>query len=384
MSEYNSIEVPIIPDSPKTLPNEILYVYVPKASYDSYGSVKLSKDDFLITKDGFLKLRTDLKIPIYTSDNLPEEFPPVYAVFDYTENGEHKLAIYSQGEILGGFTNDGSFVIQGNITSNVGFKIQSGDTDVLLDFEDFNKVKNLDEKYMAKPKSYTYSIVPCIKPDGSQDRYVISSVPMGGAIPLYSNGGVLQVIDPISDKDCVNKQYAEAKFLGIPDSSKGNAIPYVEYITGEQKFYYASASAYRGYLAVCASNSKGDGVLNTNTPENDLHAANKKYVDDAVSSLGWKCIAENVSVYPSTFSIPTIAEGKLLMFVIREPDGIKTAYIESGHGSDYNVFSSPFKMYNRSGLAYIRGYDGDYELLDAITDESMVVYDDMYISAYII
>lgn len=381
MSEYNSIEVPIIPDSPKILPNEILYVYVPKASYDSYGSVKLNRDDFLITKDGFLKLRTDLKIPIYTNDNLPEEFPPVYAVFDYSEDGEHKLAIYSQGEILGGFTNDGSFVIQGNITSNAGFKIQRGDTDVLLDFKDFDKVKNLDEKYMAKPEPYLYSIVPCIKPDGNQDKYVVSSVSMGGAIPMYSNGGVLKVIDPISDNDCVNKQYAESNFMAKHQFNSSYVTVGALDEAGNSKVIPIAFGAPREkYLAGFDSG----GVLKTNKPTDDKHCANKKYVDDAISSLGWKCIAKNVSVYPSTFSIPTIAEGRLLMFVIREPDGIKTAYIESGHGSDYNVFSSPFKMYNRSGLAYIRGYDGDYELLDAITDESMIVYDDMYISAYII
>lgn len=56
MSELNYIETPIVPDSPKVVPNEVLHVYVPKTGYRKLGLAKFNKDDFLIDSTGEVRL----------------------------------------------------------------------------------------------------------------------------------------------------------------------------------------------------------------------------------------------------------------------------------------------------------------------------------------
>ena len=58
MSEQNIVNVMVIPDVPKVLPGEQLYVYVPKASFTSPGIIAYNSEQFEINGD-FLRIRDD-------------------------------------------------------------------------------------------------------------------------------------------------------------------------------------------------------------------------------------------------------------------------------------------------------------------------------------
>ena len=56
MSETNMIEIPITVESPKSIPNELLNVYIPVATYKRKGLVSFNVDDFNISTDGEVSL----------------------------------------------------------------------------------------------------------------------------------------------------------------------------------------------------------------------------------------------------------------------------------------------------------------------------------------
>lgn len=62
MSEQNIVNVMVIPDVPKVLPGEQLYVYVPKASFTSPGIIAYNSEQFEINGD-FLRIRDDYVSP---------------------------------------------------------------------------------------------------------------------------------------------------------------------------------------------------------------------------------------------------------------------------------------------------------------------------------
>ena len=62
MSEQNIVNVMVIPDVPKVLPGEQLYVYVPKASFTSPGIIAYNDTQFEINGD-FLSIRDDFIFP---------------------------------------------------------------------------------------------------------------------------------------------------------------------------------------------------------------------------------------------------------------------------------------------------------------------------------
>ena len=52
MAEYNQIEVPVIPETPKIVSDEVRFIYVPLASYGRPGIAKFDEKYFKIGKDG--------------------------------------------------------------------------------------------------------------------------------------------------------------------------------------------------------------------------------------------------------------------------------------------------------------------------------------------
>lgn len=46
--ERNYVETPIIPDSPKVVPNEVVHVYVPMAGYDTKGAASFNDLHFIV------------------------------------------------------------------------------------------------------------------------------------------------------------------------------------------------------------------------------------------------------------------------------------------------------------------------------------------------
>lgn len=67
MSEQNIVNVMVIPDVPKVLPGEQLYVYVPKASFTSPGIIAYNDTQFEINGN-FLRIRDDYVSPGVTQN----------------------------------------------------------------------------------------------------------------------------------------------------------------------------------------------------------------------------------------------------------------------------------------------------------------------------
>ena len=79
MSEQNIVNVMVIPDVPKVLPGEQLYVYVPKASFTSPGIIAYNNTQFRI--DGnFLFIRED-----YVSPGVQQKIDELKQLFRYLE-----------------------------------------------------------------------------------------------------------------------------------------------------------------------------------------------------------------------------------------------------------------------------------------------------------
>ena len=72
MNEYNVIDSIIYPETPKVTPNEVYYVYVPKAGYDNEGIASFNISDFTI-KDGMVCIDPQIIADInYSKDIIGE------------------------------------------------------------------------------------------------------------------------------------------------------------------------------------------------------------------------------------------------------------------------------------------------------------------------
>ena len=79
------------------------------------------------------------------------------------------------------------------------------------------QLAELEEKKLAKvTEASTYKRAYIIMPDGTQATVLISETALGGAIPLYTSDGRINVAIPVADTNAVNKGYSDAqdKLLG--------------------------------------------------------------------------------------------------------------------------------------------------------------------------
>ena len=79
------------------------------------------------------------------------------------------------------------------------------------------QLADLEEKKLAKvTEASTYKRAYIIMPDGTQATVLISETVLGGAIPLYTSDGRINVAIPVADANAVNKGYSDTqdKLLG--------------------------------------------------------------------------------------------------------------------------------------------------------------------------
>lgn len=154
------------------------------------------------------------------------------------------------------------------------------------------KLSNVDSNKVAKiTDSDEQDRVYAIGTDGSQKTiYAGAGLNSAGNIPVYNSNKTIESGTPTHDTDSANKAYVDSAtsnkldkvtsvfraYPGIYATIDTDGTPYL--ITATSDLSYIGNGD--GYIPLYAS-----GQLKTETPTSDDSAANKKYVDDAVSNL---------------------------------------------------------------------------------------------------
>lgn len=154
------------------------------------------------------------------------------------------------------------------------------------------KLSNVDSNKVEKiTDSDLLDRVYAIGTDGSQKTiYAQAGINSYGNIPIYNSRNTISSGTPTQDTDSANKAYVDSAtsnkldkvssfvrvYPGIYATNDTDGTP--ELITATSDLSYIGTGS--GYIPLYAS-----GQLKTSAPTSDDSAANKKYVDDAVSNL---------------------------------------------------------------------------------------------------
>lgn len=155
------------------------------------------------------------------------------------------------------------------------------------------KLSNVDSNKVAKITDSDFlDRVYAIGTDGSQKTiYAQAGINSAGNIPIYNSHNTIEVGTPTGDMDSANKEYVDSAtsnkldkvtssvrvYPGIYATINTDGTPHL--ITATSDLSYIGNSS--GYIPLYETG----GQLKTATPTADDSAANKKYVDDAVSNL---------------------------------------------------------------------------------------------------
>ena len=112
---------------------------------------------------------------------------------------------------------------------------------------------------------------------GGQALKPFANTPTPSALAAYNDVSNLKTSVPVEDLDCTNKKYVDDNYVA---KSTSNYIVYGNIDEGKPYTYTLSINP----LSNAVAKYNNYGILSTNTPTEDLNCANKKYVDDAVSS----------------------------------------------------------------------------------------------------
>ena len=113
----------------------------------------------------------------------------------------------------------------------------------------------------------------------------------------YDNNGAIYARNTVDDDwSVVNKKYADENYLEKYKTTVGSGeiiIPAVRTINNVNETVWRPGSVGQ-YVAINAiACTDNEGHLGTNTPTNDKHCANKKYVDDAIVNKQDKFISQS-------------------------------------------------------------------------------------------
>jgi hypothetical protein len=105
---------------------------------------------------------------------------------------------------------------------------------------------------------------------------------------------IKNVVTPTEDKDAANKKYVDDKMSYLSTLTIGGAL-----------ILSSNSVASMGTLNINARD--GVSIINLKSPTNDTDAANKAYVDTAISNKGYLTEAQVLELIQA--SLPTSAEG---------------------------------------------------------------------------
>ena len=157
--------------------------------------------------------------------------------------------------------------------------------------------------------------VPSWAKASTKPTYTASEV---GAVPKKGDGGSIY-----------NSTVGHAQGSGLFLS--GNSIAFQ---AGTESYTYVGIQRYGlDTLKLIASNNIPVKISNLDTPINNTDAANKQYVDNAISNISYPVTSVNGQTGAVTLSIPTISITRNLT------SGTKSATINIS-GTDYDIYST--------------------------------------------
>lgn len=117
---------------------------------------------------------------------------------------------------------------------------------------------------------------------GGQALKPFADTPTPSALAAYNDVSNLKTSVPVEDLDCTNKKYVDDNCVQTVKTATQDARVYGLTVDGEQTVFRLSQNIPRdGNVAQYTT----DNNIRTSEPINDLDCTNKKYVDDAVSSV---------------------------------------------------------------------------------------------------
>ncbi len=292
MAEYNIIEDLVIPEMPRVIDNEQLFVYVPKTNYHNFGIAKFSKNNFIV-KDG----EVDLPYSLYdfnitlnsvsetlskTTEQLANVLPlkadlidgkiPSSQLPSYVDD----VLEYDSFDKFPAIGEKGKIYV--NTDDNTSYRW--GGTSY-VELTDLSHIETALTNKLDKVAHFNQGVhVYANGNNGNQLQFLATVSPENYAIPYRNDRGTFQVNDPVSDKDVVNLSYMNEKLndkLSIT-SSQGETRTYGISPNGEQILIPAQVSASASYSTIMLRNSKGNSFVSI--PTENGHTANKKYVDE--------------------------------------------------------------------------------------------------------
>ena len=117
---------------------------------------------------------------------------------------------------------------------------------------------------------------------GGQALKPFANTPTPSALAAYNDVSNLKTSVPVEDLDCTNKKYVDDNFVKKVTTATQDSRVYGLWPNGEQAVFKLSQNIPE--IHNIAQYTTGDNIR-TNTPIDNLDCANKKYVDDAVSSV---------------------------------------------------------------------------------------------------
>lgn len=223
------------------------------------------------------------------------------------------------------------------------------------------------------------------KPYGSSDwgsAFVRNTHPLvnnagSGAIVGYDNNGVIYAKTTSDDEwSVVNRKYGDENYLKVYDrgliGSGEVKIPGMRNTDGtnSQNWYPTCVGQYVANSAIALTDAQGH--LGTTTPINDLHCANKKYVDDSVANID-----TNSTKYVHNLVLEGIKDGneyKVFMRVFSNDNSeitdLATVRDSIGQNDDYSCTG-----YVKEGSNYysVMSFDGSGPLINYLAGASGVL-----------
>lgn len=223
-------------------------------------------------------------------------------------------------------TNDG---IQ--LTSTGRFTYAEGNHDATIDLDipligtdgitidkasDSEKIEISGKNLIKDPypgKNITGAAILNYKPYDSADwgsaflrntHSLVNNAGAGSVVGYDDNGVIYAKTTSDDDYSVVNKKYGDENYLKVYDKGiigsgevKIPGMGNLDETKNNQNWYPTCVGQYVADSAIAMTDSQGH--LGTNTPTNDKHCANKKYVDDAIVNVPLKTLFGNQNIHGS-------------------------------------------------------------------------------------
>lgn len=205
-------------------------------------------------------------------------------------------------------TSTGRFTYaEGNKDATIDLDIPLIGTDgIVIDkASDSDKIEVSGKNFRKTLETTTGQYKVYVSRNGNSNDFLWTAVrPIDLGLALWTTDGSLKAnmrkAGP-EDDDVVNKKYVDENYLKVYDrgliGSGEVKIPGMRNTDGTntQNWYATCVGEYVANSAIALTDAQGH--LGTTTPINDLHCANKKYVDDSVVNIPLKTLFGNQNIH---------------------------------------------------------------------------------------